>query len=231
MLQHPRDLVGDRAGHESEPGPEGRTKRSVSALPSLASAPAAAPARGGRPWARTRRAPALPVVLGGVLPAVEMLPGLVVRVLLPVLPVLFGVVLRVLPVPVGLAVLVVLADDRRSVVRVGVGVRLLALGTGRLVLLLLLLLLLLVHRSPGHPSGIRQQRLRLLGVLTAERAAVVGVVRLAGEREVAADRDGGQAQRAQDGLDEFVAVDRAGDGAADALVGERPSEPFRASWV
>lgn len=94
-------------------------------------------------------------------------------------------------------------------------VGLLALGSGGLLALLALL-----HRAAGHPARVREQRLRLLGVLAAERAAVVGVRLLPGERQVAADRHGGQAERLQYDLRQFLAVERPGHRPAHPLVGE-----------
>ncbi|BFO15017.1 hypothetical protein SHKM778_14050 [Streptomyces sp. KM77-8] len=55
---------------------------------------------------------------------------------------------------------------------------------------------------------------------SAEGAAVVGVGGLPGQREVAAEGLGGQAQRLQDRLGDGLAVQGAGQGTADPLVGE-----------
>ncbi|MGC0384882.1 hypothetical protein RKD33_005099 [Streptomyces sp. SAI-129] len=88
------------------------------------------------------------------------------------------------------------------------------LGAGRLLPVLLL------HGAAGDPSGVREQGPRLLGVLLAERAAAVGVGGLAGQREVAAHGLGGQAERLQHRLGQLPAVQGAGHGPADALVGE-----------
>lgn len=110
--------------------------------------------------------------------------------------------------------LVVLAHDVRAVVGLGRGaLRLAARG--------LRLLLLLLERAAAHPARLREQRLRLVGVLLAERVAVVGVRGLAGEGEVAADGRGRKTERLEHALGELVAVEGAGHGLAHPLVGER----------
>ncbi|GAA3501236.1 hypothetical protein GCM10019016_083430 [Streptomyces prasinosporus] len=116
------------------------------------------------------------------------------------------------------------AARRRPAAPRAAGLVLVGLGAGRLLALVLLrvllLLLFLLHRAARHPPGVRQQRPRLLGVRAAEGAAVVGVGGLTGQRQVAADRLGGQTERLQHRLGQLPAVQGAGHGTADPLVGE-----------
>src|SRR5690606_36586849 len=148
-----------------------------------------------------------------VVPAVLLLPVLLLVLLLAVL------LLAVLVLILLLVLLLVLADDTGIVVVLGVlagALGLLPLGAGRLLLVPLLLL----HRAARHPPGVREERPRLLGVLVAEGAAVVGVGGLAGQGEVTADGFGGQAERLEDRLGQGPAVQGTGHGPADPLVGE-----------
>lgn len=75
--------------------------------------------------------------------------------------------------------------------------------------------------TTGHPAGVGEERLGLLGVVLAERPAVIGVGALARQSQMAAGWDGGEPERTEHRLGEFLAVQRPGDGTAYPVVGER----------
>ncbi len=73
----------------------------------------------------------------------------------------------------------------------------------------------------------KRQRLGRLGVLAAERFAVVRVRPLPGQRHVAADRLRRQAERLEDDLGQFLAVQGPGHRPPDPLVGQRAGGPVQ----